>query len=225
MIAQTLADPAAGATQPALALDVSDLSITYRVRGEDKVVVSGFDLKLKPGQSYGIVGESGCGKSTVALAIMNALPENGRVAHGSITVAGTDLLSADRRAMQQLYSESIAMVYQAPVRALNPVMSVGRQLAEVFSLIGQGRRQAMESARAMLRKVRIADPDRVLNVYPRQLSGGMAQRVVIAMALAKNPALLVLDEPTTGLDATVEAEVLDLVSDLRAEYNTAMVFI
>jgi peptide/nickel transport system ATP-binding protein len=207
------------------ALELSGLSIAYRTRGVDRPAVQGVSLRIAPGEAYGLVGESGSGKSTVALAVTRYLPRNGRVAAGSITVAGQDVLGLRRARLRELRAHSVSMVYQEPTRALNPSLRVGAQVAEVFALAGLDRRARTEATAEMLRKVRIADPVAVMRRYPHELSGGMAQRVVIAMALAASPELLILDEPTTALDATVEAEVLDLISALRTEYGTSVLFI
>jgi len=208
-----------------LALEVEDLELVYRVRGIDRPVLRGVSFSIERGRSYGLVGESGCGKSTAALGIVRYLPRNGRISRGAISVAGQDVLALGSRGLREYHSRSVSMVYQNPGTALNPGIRVGAQVAEAFTVLGVGRREAAESAREALAKVQIADPGSVMGRYPHQLSGGMQQRVVIAMALAKDPALLILDEPTTGLDATVEAEVLDLVSSLQATLETSVLFI
>ncbi|HVX45616.1 MAG TPA: ABC transporter ATP-binding protein [Mycobacteriales bacterium] len=212
-------------TATANALELDDVHVEYRVRGNWKQVLRGVSLTIGPGESFGLVGESGCGKSTAAFAALHYLPRNGRVRSGSITVAGTDLLTMTDADVRQMRRTDVSMVYQNPTAALNPAIHVGDQVAEVFTILGESAAAARQQARAMLEKVQISDPDGVMDRYPHQLSGGMNQRVVIAMALAKNPSLLILDEPTTGLDATVEAEVLDLVAVLRQEFNTSVLFI
>src|ERR1700676_2133011 len=208
---------------PALQLD--DLEVVYNVRGDDREVLRGVSLTVGAGEAYGLVGESGCGKSTTALAVVRYLPRNGRVRRGSIRVADDDVLALSREELRRLRADKLSMVYQNPADALNPALRIGEQVAEVFRVRGTARGEALEQARDALARVQIADPGSVLARYPHQLSGGMQQRVVIAMALAKDPALLILDEPTTGLDATVEAEVLDLIAALQADFNTAVLFI
>jgi peptide/nickel transport system ATP-binding protein len=207
------------------ALEVSDLELVYRVRGIDRPVLRGISLTVGRGRSYGLVGESGCGKSTAALGIVRYLPRNGRVTGGSISVAGQDVLALGRRRLREYHARTVSMVYQNPGSALNPSLKVGSQIAEAFTVLGVPGKEAANRALEVLKTVQIADPSSVLSRYPHQLSGGMQQRVVIAMALAKNPELLILDEPTTGLDATVEAEVLDLVAQLQQELDTAVLFI
>ena len=207
------------------ALNVENLDLAYRVRGRERQVLRGVSFSIAPGESYGLVGESGCGKSTVALAVMRYLPRNGRMRGGHIAVGGRDLMALDRAALRDLRSSTVSMVYQDPGAALNPSLRIGAQIAEIFALKGFGFEEAREKAAAMLARVRIADHRAVLDRYPHQLSGGMQQRVGIAMALAIDPKLLILDEPTTGLDATVEAEILDLVAQLRRELSTSILFI
>jgi peptide/nickel transport system ATP-binding protein len=207
------------------ALELRDVDVAYRVRGIDRPVLRGVSLEVGRGESYGLVGESGCGKSTAALAIVRYLARNGRVSGGSISVAGQDILGLHGGKLRRYRATTVSMVYQNPGAALNPSIRVGAQVAEAFTVLGATRAEAARRTRDALARVQIADPDSVMSRYPHQLSGGMQQRVVIAMALAKDPALLILDEPTTGLDATVEAEVLDLVTRLQAELHTSVLFI
>jgi peptide/nickel transport system ATP-binding protein len=208
-----------------LALELDSLDVSYRVRGTPRRVLRGVTLKIERGGSYGLVGESGCGKSTAALAIVRYLPRNGQVDAGAIRIDGRDVLGLRAGELRRLRAEQVSMVYQSPGSALNPTIRVGAQVAEAFTARGIPRSQATDRAREALARVQIADPGSVMGRYAHQLSGGMQQRAVIAMALAKDPSLLILDEPTTGLDATVEAEVLDLVSQLQAELDTAVLFI
>ena len=206
-------------------LELRDLQVAYRVRGIDRQVLRGVSFSIAPGEAYGLVGESGCGKSTAAFAAMRYLPRNGTITGGSIHFEGQDITSIGDSEIRDLRTNAISMVYQNPIGALNPTIKIGAQIAEVFQLLGKSNSEAMHLTEEALKKVQIADPTRVMGRFPHQLSGGMAQRVVIAMALASNPRLLVMDEPTTGLDATVEAEVLDLVRDLRKETGTSVLFI
>lgn len=210
---------------PTHALAVSDLRVSYLVRGIPREVLRGVSFTVAPGEAYGLVGESGCGKSTTAYAALRYLPGNGRITGGKILVGGNDVTRMSDADLRRFRAREASMVYQDPGSALNPVLRIGAQVAESFTLLGQTKEQAAASVVAALRRVRIADPDSVVQRYPHQLSGGMQQRVVIAMALASDPQLLVLDEPTTGLDATVEANVLDLVKTLRSETNAAILLI
>jgi peptide/nickel transport system ATP-binding protein len=207
------------------AIELQDLQIAYTVRGIDRRVLRGVSFSIGQGESYGLVGESGCGKTTAAFAIMRYLPRNAKIQGGSIRLNGEDMLAMSGAKVRRLQATTLSMVYQNPASALNPSIRVGPQLAEVFGLLGVAKDEAMRRSEAMLHKVQISDPQQVMRRYPHQLSGGMQQRVVIAMALAKNPTLLILDEPTTGLDATVEAEVLDLIAALREEFGTSVLFI
>jgi peptide/nickel transport system ATP-binding protein len=207
------------------AIELQDLQIAYTVRGIDRRVLRGVSFSIGQGESYGLVGESGCGKTTAAFAIMRYLPRNAKTLNGSIRLNGEDMLEMSGAHVRRLHATTLSMVYQNPASALNPSIRVGPQLAEVFQLMGVEKEEALHKSEAMLHKVQISDPTRVMRRFPHQLSGGMQQRVVIAMALAKNPTLLILDEPTTGLDATVEAEVLDLIAALRQEFGTSVLFI
>ncbi|TSD85567.1 ABC transporter ATP-binding protein [Mycobacterium sp. KBS0706] len=210
---------------PPAALTIDALEIAYRVRGRDRAVLRDVSFAIAPGEAYGLVGESGCGKSTVALAAMRYLPANGHVRGGRILVAGQDIAGLAPRELRRLRAGPVSMVYQDPGHALNPGLSIGRQIAEAFETAGARPAEARDRAHDMLQRVQIADPGRVMDLYQHQLSGGMQQRVVIAMALAGDPSLLILDEPTTGLDATVEAEILELIGRLRREFGTALLFI
>jgi len=207
------------------ALSVRDLDLVYRRRGRDLLALRDVSLRIAPGESYGLVGESGSGKTSVALAIARYLPPNARILRGRILVGGREVLALGREELRRLRATTIAMVYQDPAGALNPSLRIGAQIAEIFRARGSSAHRAREAAAAMLQRVRIGDHEWVLDRYPHQLSGGMQQRVVIAMALSIDPRLLVLDEPTTGLDATVEAEILDLIGQLRREHSTSILFI
>ena len=206
-------------------LKLEDLDVEYRVRGRGRKVLRGINLEIGRGECYGLVGESGCGKSTAAYAVLRYLPRNGSVPRGRVLINGEDLLGFSNERLRELRRKSVAMVYQDPGKALNPSIRIGRQVEEVFELLGQPKSEWRQRSVDILKKVRIADPASVMERYPHQLSGGMQQRVAIAMALASEPSLLVLDEPTTGLDATVEADVLDLIAQLRKEFDTSILFI
>lgn len=207
------------------ALELTDLSVAYRVAGRNRAVLRNLSLNIGQGEAYGLVGESGCGKSTVALTVVRYLPRNGLITGGAISLDGQDVMKLDAEALRRARAESVSMVYQDPGKALNPSIRVGRQLTEIFELGGITGQAAQDRATAMLNRVRISDPTSVMQRYPHQLSGGMQQRVAIAMALANDPSMLILDEPTTGLDATVEAEVLDLIAQLRQELSASILFI
>jgi peptide/nickel transport system ATP-binding protein len=207
------------------ALELHDLSVAYRVAGRNRAVLRNLSLTIGQGEAYGLVGESGCGKSTVALTVVRYLPRNGSITGGAISLDGQDVMKLDAEALRRARAESVSMVYQDPGKALNPSIRIGRQLTEIFELGGVMGQAATERAVAMLNRVRISDPASVMQRYPHQLSGGMQQRVAIAMALANDPTMLILDEPTTGLDATVEAEVLDLMAQLRQELSASILFI
>ncbi len=195
------------------------------MRGVPRAVLRGVSFQVAPGEAYGLVGESGCGKSTTAFAALRYLPANGRITAGHVKVAGDDVTLMNDAQLRSFRARHASMVYQDPGAALNPTLRIGPQVIECFTLLGHKSAEAERLATDSLRRVRIADPSSVMSRYPYQLSGGMQQRVVIAMALACDPQLLVLDEPTTGLDATVEAEVLDLVKTLRHETSAAILLI
>lgn len=208
------------------ALIFDHLDVTYRVGGRDRRALTDLNLRVGRGEAYGLVGESGCGKSTAAFAAVRYLARNGRISNGRILIDGRDLMALAPAELRRLRSHAVSMVYQDPARALNPGIRIGRQMAEVFEITENRRgEQALERVADMLTRVQIANPRRVMASYPHELSGGMQQRVVIAMALATNPTVLILDEPTTALDATVEAEILDLITALRTEFSTALLFI
>ncbi|MBI3454835.1 MAG: ABC transporter ATP-binding protein [Candidatus Rokubacteria bacterium] len=207
-------------------LAISGLRVEYRTATGVLPAISDFSLEILAGESFGLVGESGCGKSTLAMAIMGHLERNGAITAGEIRFEGKDLVAASEAELERIRGRRIAVVYQEPSSALNPTMTIGRQLMEVpMHHGGVSAAEARRLAARMLTDVDIADPDAVLNRYPHQLSGGQKQRVVIAMALLANPALLLLDEPTTGLDVTVAATVLDLIRELREKYGTTLLYI
>src|SRR5688572_6999201 len=207
-------------------LECRNLSISYFTRSGEIPAVIDFNLKLMPGEAHGIVGESGCGKSTVALAIMQYLGRNGRIAGGQILFEGRDMTTMDEEELRKIRGSQIAMVYQEPMASLNPSMTIGDQLAEVPVFHeGISHAEALKRGRAMLESVRVPDPDRIMGSYPHQISGGQQQRVVIAMALLSNPKLLLLDEPTTALDVTVEAGIVELIKEISERFGTSMIYI
>ncbi len=207
-------------------LQIENLSISFFTRAAEIPAVMDFSCTIMPGEAMGLVGESGCGKSTVALAIMGDLGRTGRVVGGSIRFRGQELTTMSESALRQIRGSRIAMIYQEPMASLNPAMKIGRQLMEVPIIHQRASKAAARArARAMLEAVRLPDPDRILEAYPHQLSGGQQQRIVIAMALMAEPELLILDEPTTALDVTVEAGIVELVKDLAREHGTALLFI
>ena len=206
-------------------LKVENLAISYQTRRGDVDAVRDVSFELHRGDAYGIVGESGCGKSTVAFGIVSFLG-NGRIVGGSILFQGRELRGRSEEELRRLRGDQIAMVYQDPMQALNPSMRIGDQLSEVLTVHrGLTQEVAYEKCVDMLKRVYMPDPEAMMIRYPHQLSGGQQQRVVIAMALLNDPALLIMDEPTTALDVTVEAAVLDLIAELRRELDTAIMYI
>ena len=207
-------------------LEIENLSISFFTRLREIPAVMDFSCVVQPGEAMGLVGESGCGKSTVALGVMQDLGVNGRIVGGSIRFKGRDLNEMSDDELRKIRGSQIAMIYQEPMASLNPAMKIGRQLMEVPMIHeGVNEKVAWDRALEVVGDVRLPDPERILRSYPHQLSGGQQQRIVIAMALMANPSLLILDEPTTALDVTVEAAVVDLVKDLGKKYGTSMLFI
>ena len=208
-------------------LEVRDLHTQFNTLDGVVRAVDGVSFELARGETLGIVGESGCGKSVTALSILRLIPpETGRIASGSIRFEGEELTSLSEEAMKRLRGHRISMIFQEPMTSLNPVLTVGTQIAEnVTRHLGVSKRAARERACEMLDLVRIADAKRRLDEYPHQLSGGMRQRVMIAMALSCDPQVLIADEPTTALDVTIQAQILDLMLDLKEKTGTAIVLI
>ncbi|GGK65775.1 ABC transporter ATP-binding protein [Ornithinimicrobium pekingense] len=217
--------PAADGAGEAL-LSVRDLTVTFGRGRKAFRAVDGVDFDVYPGQTVGLVGESGCGKSVTSLAIMGLLPGRGNTVGGRVTFAGEDLLSMPADQLRDRRGRDVAMIFQDPLSSLNPVVPLGVQVAEVIERHkGRNRSDAQQEAAAMLKKVGIPDPDRRLKEYPHQLSGGMRQRALIAMALACEPRLLIADEPTTALDVTIQAQILALLKELVSESGTALIMI
>ncbi len=207
-------------------LDVRDLQTHFFV--EDGVVraVDKVSFEVQPGETVALVGESGCGKSVTALSIMRLVAPPGRIVGGQILFQGTDLTKLPEEQMRRIRGNRIAMIFQEPMTSLNPVFTVGDQIAEAIMLHQKkNRKAALADAAEMLSKVAIPDPHRRVNDYPHQMSGGMRQRVMIAMALSCNPALLIADEPTTALDVTIQAQILDILNRLQEEFHLSVLLI
>lgn len=207
-------------------LSVKNLK-TYFYTSEGVVkAVDDVSFDIKKGEILSIVGESGCGKSITSLSILDLVPGPGAIAGGEILYNGTDLLKLREKDIRKIRGKEISMVFQEPMTSLNPVFTVGNQVAEVFTVHnGFGRRKAKDSTVRMFKKVRIPDPERIFDSYPHQLSGGMQQRVMIAMALACGPSILIADEPTTALDVTIQAQILDLIYSLKKDFSMSVLFI
>jgi oligopeptide/dipeptide ABC transporter ATP-binding protein len=206
-------------------LEVRDLRVSFRGEAGELPAVRGVSLRLEPGETLALVGESGCGKSVTALALMRLLEPNGRVA-GTLRFRGEDLSRLDEEGIRRIRGAEIGMIFQEPMTSLNPVFRIGDQVGEVLELHrGLGREAARRAAVELLARVRIPDPARRAEQYPHELSGGMKQRVMIAMALACDPALLIADEPTTALDVTIQAQILELLRALRRDAGMAILLI
>jgi len=208
-------------------LEVRNLQTHFAIEGGDFPAVDGVSFSLEAGRTLGIVGESGCGKSVTALSIMGLVPQPpGRIAGGEILFEGTDLLKLEAAEMRALRGDRIAMIFQEPMSSLNPAFTIGDQIAEVLLRHRKiSKDEAKNRATEMLRQVRMPSPERRYHDYPHRLSGGMRQRAMIAMALACRPKLLICDEPTTALDVTIQAQILDLMRTLREETGTAIILI
>ncbi|MGX6590708.1 ABC transporter ATP-binding protein [Cetobacterium ceti] len=206
-------------------LEIKNLNIVYEADGEKVQAVNNFNIELKEGETLGLVGETGAGKTTTALGIMRLIPNPpGKILSGEITFAGKDLLKESEEVMRMIRGNKISMIFQDPMTSLNPVLTVGEQIAEVIEIHENlNRSEALIKAQEMLELVGI--PKTRVNDFPHQFSGGMKQRVIIAIALACNPKLLIADEPTTALDVTIQAQVLDLMNELKEKFKTSMILI
>ncbi|WP_102959641.1 ABC transporter ATP-binding protein [Mangrovicella endophytica] len=206
-------------------LSVRDLTVAFHGRQGDVEAVRNVSLDLARGEILALVGESGSGKSLTSLSILRLLPEAARMT-GRVEIDGQDIASLSRRQMEDVRGAKIGMIFQEPMTSLNPVLTIERQMTEgLIRHKGASRREALEMARISLDDVGFAEPERVLRQYPHQLSGGMRQRVMIAAALALQPGILIADEPTTALDVTVQAQVLDLLVDLKSRYDSGILLI
>jgi peptide/nickel transport system ATP-binding protein/oligopeptide transport system ATP-binding protein len=207
-------------------LELKGLKVTFPLEGELVHAVNGVDLTLKKGESIGIVGESGCGKSVTFSTVIRLVKSPPAIIEGEVILNGRNIMNLSEKKMQQVRGKEISMVFQEPMRSLNPVMRIGDQIAETLILHEQlTRRQAKAKALELLKLVEIPDPEDRLQCYPHQLSGGLRQRVMIAMALACDPQVLLADEPTTALDVTIQAQILDLIKRLQREKSMSIVFI
>jgi oligopeptide/dipeptide ABC transporter ATP-binding protein len=206
-------------------LDIRDLHIYFRSASNPVEVVSGLNFGIEESEIFGLAGESGCGKSITALSIMGILPRNA-FAKGQIFFKGRDLLTLDEESKRRLRGNEMSMVFQEPMTSLNPVLTIGYQIAEVLvTHRGMSKKDAMDKAAELLNSVKIPSADVRIKEYPHQMSGGMRQRVMIAMAIACNPSLLIADEPTTALDVTIQAQILELIQRLREERKMSILFI
>jgi ABC-type dipeptide/oligopeptide/nickel transport system ATPase component len=205
-------------------LDVQNLTVTFDVT-PPVTAVNDVSFQIAPGETLGLVGESGSGKSVTAFSVLRLLQPPGRITGGKVLFEGKDLLALSEREMRSVRGARISLIFQEPMTALNPVMRVGDQIAEALLVHGAGRAEAHARAVELLTAVRIPEPAQRVRDYPHQLSGGMRQRVMIAIALACQPPLVIADEPTTALDVTIQAQVLELLRELKAKYNLAVLLI
>lgn len=214
-------------TGETILLKVQDLAVAFEKDNKQLMAVEGLSFQLDKGQMVGIVGESGCGKSVTSLALIRLLPQPaGKIVQGEVLLEGTDLLKLSHKQMQGLRGSKVAMIFQEPMTALNPVKKIGKQLAEMFSIHTSLNKQQIEAkCLELLERVGVPAPSKRLYEYPHQLSGGMRQRVMIAMALAVEPDLLIADEPTTALDVTIQAQILELLKELQAKNNMGVIMI
>ncbi len=207
-------------------LSVKNLTVAFPTQEGDVTPVTDLSFRIAPGETLGLVGESGCGKSMTALSLMRLIPPPGRITAGEITLQGIKPLSLPQKEMQKIRGKQVSMIFQDPSTSFNPVFKIGDQIAEALriheEMLGH---EAWKEAISLLGVVGIPDPEKRAKDYPHQMSGGMKQRAMIAMALACNPALLIADEPTTALDVTIQAQILDLLLDMQEKRQTAILFI
>ena len=208
-------------------LEVKDLNVTFHARGQEIRAVRGVSLEVCPGEILGIVGESGSGKSVTMKAVLGILPENASIKAESLKLSGTEMTKLSEEEYRKLRGTQMTMIFQDPMTALDPVMTVGKHMEEVLKRNGglKSKEEIRKKSIEMLDKVGIPDPQSRLKQYPHEFSGGMRQRVLIAMALACNPKMLIADEPTTALDVTIQAQILDLLQELEEQYHTSIVLI
>ncbi len=211
-------------TEPLLKID--NLHIEFRTSRGHLQALNGVSLAVEPGQVFGVVGETGCGKSITGLSVLQLLPKSSRITAGSVTFEGRDMLSLSERDMRTIRGRRIAMIFQDPTSCLNPVFTIGSQIERVIQTqLGQSKKEARSHAAEVMAAVGLPDVKRMMNSYPHQLSGGMKQRAMIAMALSCRPALLIADEPTTALDVTIQAQILALLGDLQQQFGVAVLLI
>jgi peptide/nickel transport system ATP-binding protein len=207
-------------------IETSELSVDFWVDGEWVMAASGINFKVSPGEVLAIVGESGSGKSTSAMSLLGLLPVNGR-ASGSVKLLGEELIGADKKRLRQIRGKEIAVIFQEPMTALNPVYTIGFQIVEALQVHNpvMTKAQAKKRSLELLAMVELPDPEKAFNSYPHQLSGGQRQRAMIAQSISCDPLLLIADEPTTALDVTVQAEILDLLRNLNKRLDSGIILI
>lgn len=208
-------------------LEVTDLATSFKTPGGRFRAIEGVSFRLERGRTLGVVGESGCGKSVTAMSLVRLVDSTGgRIETGRVLLDGLDLLGLSPKALRAVRGRRVGMIFQEPMTSLNPVFTIGRQIAEVFTIhLGTSRSEAKQRAIELLRRVRIPAPEQRFDEYPHQLSGGMRQRVMIAIALALKPELVVADEPTTALDVTIQAQILALMAELQTEEGMSILLI
>ncbi|ASA78102.1 ABC transporter ATP-binding protein [Thermococcus sp. 5-4] len=206
-------------------LEIRDLYINFRTMWGVAKVLNGVSFEINDGEIFGLVGETGCGKSVTALSVLRLLPSNAQIS-GEIIFKGENLLEKSEEEMRKLRGKEISIIFQDPMTSLNPLFKIGDQMVDIITLHeGLSKEEALEHARNLLKSVGLSDPERILNSYPHELSGGMRQRIMIAMALSSNPSLLIADEPTTALDVTIQKQILKLILDLRDRYSFSVLLI